>query len=172
MAQFLGGNEKKNTPIDAANESAPNHRIGKNIKKELENSGAHIQQRKDQHSARGTKRTIFPQKGATAQGQGKLDSILTEEKSQLRKDLRHSLHRQGRGATIDGGRLLRLRAGGGGKGPGREARVAHAVGGEGRGGEEMERLRSRGSGGGVDGNGMERRSRGVSGAEGGGQPRV
>lgn len=80
-------------------------------------------------------------------------------------DLRHSLHRQGQGATIDGGRLLRLRAGGGGRGPGREARVAHAVGGE-----EKERLRSRGSGGGVDGNGMERRSRGVSGAEGGGQP--
>ena len=40
------------------------------------------------------------------------------------------------------------------------------------GGEEKERLRLRGSGGGVDGNGMERRSRGVSGAEGGGQPRV
>lgn len=63
MAQFWGEMEKKNTPIDAANESAPNHRIGKNVKKELENSGAHIQQRKDQYSARGTKRTIFPQKG-------------------------------------------------------------------------------------------------------------
>ena len=86
-----------------------------------------------------------------------MDSILTEEKSTSGWiSSTHSTGRdEGRRSTGD----ARLRAGGGGrKGPGREARVAHAVGGEGE-EKEKERLRSRGSGGGWGW--RARRSRGV-----------
>jgi hypothetical protein len=80
-------------------------------------------------------------------------------------DHRHSLHQQGR-VAIDGGR----NTWGQGAGPGRQARVAHAVGRERGGGEAT--LAGIWWWSGWDGNadGIERRSRCVFGAEGRGQP--
>lgn len=132
------GGHRLTTPIDAANEYAPNHRR-KNIWKELDNSG---QQWKDRYPPAQKERSFqFPQKGTPA-------CHRTDNESWIASLPRRNPSPDGspaltppagpRGGRRGHGGRLRLRAGGGGRGPGREARVAHTVGGEGMGWREGE----------------------------------
>lgn len=145
------GGHRLTTPIDAANESAPNHRR-KNIWKELDNSG---QQWKDRYPPAQKERSFqFPQKGTPA-------CHRTDKESWIA-----SLPR--RNPSPDGSPALTPPAGAEGRSTGSRGTPAPAGGwwreGTGKGGACC-------AYGGRGGDGMERRRiRGASGAEGGGQP--